>query len=85
MFRQLLVMFPPEDVFPWFHLIQWSAEEAKNNQVFRYDLAGAQQKAMELTKDVDSFRRLCPSGLPKDVFRDGGICTTELIQFFWGC
>eukprot|EP00435_Cladocopium_sp_Y103_P022469 s2279_g5.t1 len=55
-----------DDVFPWFHLIQWSAEDAKNNCIFRYDLSGAQEKAKALTKDVDSFLRLCPSGLPQD-------------------
>lgn len=54
-----------KDVFPWFHLIQWSAEDAKNNRIFRYDLAGAQQKALALTRDVDSFLRLCPTTLPK--------------------
>eukprot|EP00438_Fugacium_kawagutii_P021202 Skav201599 [mRNA] locus=scaffold152:765980:768765:+ [translate_table: standard] len=54
-----------DDVFPWFHLIQWSAEDAKNNRIFRYDLAGAQQKALALSRDVDSFMRMCPTSLPK--------------------
>lgn len=61
----LELISPAKDVFPWFHLIQWSAEDAKNNRIFRYDLAGAQQKALALSKDVDAFLRLCPTTLPK--------------------
>ncbi|CAK9025792.1 unnamed protein product [Durusdinium trenchii] len=53
-----------DDVFPWFHLIQWSAEDASNNRIFHYDLAGAQEAARALTRDTDSFLRLCPSSLP---------------------
>eukprot|EP00434_Breviolum_minutum_P035784 symbB.v1.2.031687.t1/scaffold3706.1/size51673/1 len=53
-----------DDVFPWFHLIQWSAEDAENNCIFRYDLLGAQEAAMRLTTDVETFLRLCPDALP---------------------
>ncbi|CAJ1442608.1 unnamed protein product, partial [Effrenium voratum] len=54
-----------DDVFPWFHLIQWSAEDATNNRVFRYDLKGAQSAAKALTTDVETFLRKCPEELPK--------------------
>ena len=55
-----------DDVFPWFHLIQWSAEDASNNCIFHYDLPKAQEAARQLTRDVDAFLRLCPSKLPPE-------------------
>ena len=55
-----------DDVFPWFHLIQWSAESATANRVFRYDIGGAQEAAQALTQDAETFLRLCREELPED-------------------
>ncbi|CAK0800720.1 unnamed protein product, partial [Prorocentrum cordatum] len=40
-----------DDVFPWFHLVQWSAEDAKANCVFSWDLARIQESVAALTQD----------------------------------
>ena len=47
-------------------MIQWSAESATSNRVFRYDIAGAQQAARALTRDAGTFLQVCPNELPQD-------------------
>eukprot|EP00416_Gambierdiscus_australes_P004120 CAMPEP_0171144052 /NCGR_PEP_ID=MMETSP0766_2-20121228/145281_1 /TAXON_ID=439317 /ORGANISM="Gambierdiscus australes, Strain CAWD 149" /LENGTH=148 /DNA_ID=CAMNT_0011607895 /DNA_START=9 /DNA_END=451 /DNA_ORIENTATION=+ len=55
-----------DDVFPWFHLVQWCAEDARANCVFRWDLAGVQDAVAALSQDADVFRARCPDELPAD-------------------
>nr|ABI14286.1 BSD domain-containing protein [Pfiesteria piscicida] len=56
-----------DDTFPWFHIIQWSTEDAKSNSIFRWDLASIQSAADSLTQDADSFLAHCPEELPVSV------------------
>mmetsp|Transcript_40796 Transcript_40796/g.82255 ORF Transcript_40796/g.82255 Transcript_40796/m.82255 type:complete len:160 (-) Transcript_40796:245-724(-) len=55
-----------DDIFPWFHLVQWCAEDAKANRVFRWDLAGIQEAVATLSQDADTFLARCPEKLPVD-------------------
>eukprot|EP00931_Biecheleriopsis_adriatica_P069686 TRINITY_DN43488_c0_g1_i1.p1 TRINITY_DN43488_c0_g1~~TRINITY_DN43488_c0_g1_i1.p1 ORF type:complete len:567 (+),score=102.08 TRINITY_DN43488_c0_g1_i1:62-1702(+) len=55
-----------DDVFPWFHLVQWCAEDAAANRIFRWDLKAVQAAATALTEDIDAFLSKCPHRLPKD-------------------
>mmetsp|Transcript_96296 Transcript_96296/g.281294 ORF Transcript_96296/g.281294 Transcript_96296/m.281294 type:complete len:157 (-) Transcript_96296:80-550(-) len=55
-----------DDIFPWFHLVQWCAEDAQANCVFRWDLAGIQEAVATLSEDVDAFRARCPEVLAAD-------------------
>mmetsp|Transcript_4787 Transcript_4787/g.9718 ORF Transcript_4787/g.9718 Transcript_4787/m.9718 type:complete len:144 (+) Transcript_4787:24-455(+) len=54
-----------DDVFPWFHIVQWCSEDAQANAVFRWDLSSIQQAAETLTQDVETFLHRCPDELPK--------------------
>mmetsp|Transcript_177826 Transcript_177826/g.570290 ORF Transcript_177826/g.570290 Transcript_177826/m.570290 type:complete len:153 (-) Transcript_177826:123-581(-) len=53
-----------DDIFPWFQIIQWSAEDAQSNAVFRWDLPSIQSAADRLTQDHESFLVQCPEDLP---------------------
>merc|ERR1711972_576985 len=53
-----------DDVFPWFHIVQWCSEDAEDQSVFRWDLLGIKEAADALTQDVDTFLRKCPEQLP---------------------
>eukprot|EP00413_Alexandrium_margalefii_P038127 CAMPEP_0204595274 /NCGR_PEP_ID=MMETSP0661-20131031/52576_1 /ASSEMBLY_ACC=CAM_ASM_000606 /TAXON_ID=109239 /ORGANISM="Alexandrium margalefi, Strain AMGDE01CS-322" /LENGTH=156 /DNA_ID=CAMNT_0051605777 /DNA_START=18 /DNA_END=488 /DNA_ORIENTATION=- len=55
-----------DDIFPWFHLVQWCAEDAKANRVFRWDLAGIQEAVAGLTQDVQAFHAKCSTELPPE-------------------
>eukprot|EP00405_Crypthecodinium_cohnii_P024748 CAMPEP_0206496682 /NCGR_PEP_ID=MMETSP0324_2-20121206/49606_1 /ASSEMBLY_ACC=CAM_ASM_000836 /TAXON_ID=2866 /ORGANISM="Crypthecodinium cohnii, Strain Seligo" /LENGTH=152 /DNA_ID=CAMNT_0053981849 /DNA_START=38 /DNA_END=493 /DNA_ORIENTATION=- len=56
-----------DDVFPWFHIIQWSTEDAQSNSVFRWDLSRIQSAADKLTLDKESYLLHCPEPLPGSV------------------
>eukprot|EP00929_Paragymnodinium_shiwhaense_P048788 TRINITY_DN24626_c0_g1_i6.p1 TRINITY_DN24626_c0_g1~~TRINITY_DN24626_c0_g1_i6.p1 ORF type:complete len:281 (-),score=58.49 TRINITY_DN24626_c0_g1_i6:325-1167(-) len=51
-----------DDVFPWFHMIQWCAEDADTG-VFKWDLEGIQAAVKTLTTDADAFLAACPKEL----------------------
>eukprot|EP00933_Yihiella_yeosuensis_P082709 TRINITY_DN96690_c0_g1_i1.p1 TRINITY_DN96690_c0_g1~~TRINITY_DN96690_c0_g1_i1.p1 ORF type:complete len:166 (+),score=27.33 TRINITY_DN96690_c0_g1_i1:89-586(+) len=53
-----------DDIFPWFHLVQWCAEDAEANCVFRWDLPSIQEAVYELTKDPETFLSRCKEPLP---------------------
>mmetsp|Transcript_42376 Transcript_42376/g.76054 ORF Transcript_42376/g.76054 Transcript_42376/m.76054 type:complete len:159 (-) Transcript_42376:48-524(-) len=70
---------PKDDVFPWFHLVNWCAENAPSKATFRIleftsssswarcDLPSLQLEVSALTKDVETFTKRCPSELPENV------------------
>merc|ERR550539_934089 len=55
-----------DNIFPWFHLVQWCAEDAKANCVFRWDLVGVQDAVAGLAQDAEAFGVRCPDELPAD-------------------
>jgi len=53
-----------DDVFPWFHIIQWCAEDAPANCVFRWDLATIQESVGALVMDAETFIATCTEQMP---------------------
>eukprot|EP00927_Polykrikos_kofoidii_P085318 TRINITY_DN9255_c0_g2_i1.p1 TRINITY_DN9255_c0_g2~~TRINITY_DN9255_c0_g2_i1.p1 ORF type:complete len:151 (-),score=39.97 TRINITY_DN9255_c0_g2_i1:168-620(-) len=53
-----------DDVFPWFHVVQWCAEDAGQG-VFKWDLERIQKEVALLTTDEDAFLTACPEELPR--------------------
>ncbi|CAD7959102.1 unnamed protein product [Amoebophrya sp. A25] len=45
-----------DDVYPWFHLIQWAAENSAPGTVFRWDLERSYYIVRSCVKDVSAFR-----------------------------
>mmetsp|Transcript_69723 Transcript_69723/g.167379 ORF Transcript_69723/g.167379 Transcript_69723/m.167379 type:complete len:200 (+) Transcript_69723:63-662(+) len=58
-----------DDHFPFFQLVQWSAEDCASNVIFTWDLVKVQELIGSLTQDVEAFRRICQQSLTeKDHF-----------------
>eukprot|EP00400_MALV-I_sp_L67-5_P000716 gene716-63_t len=49
-----------DEIFPWFHIIQWCAEERGANTVWRYDLDRIKARVCRLTSNEETFNRGCP-------------------------
>lgn len=45
--------------FPWFHIVQWCAEERGANTIWRYDIPTIKARVIRLTENEKAFERDC--------------------------
>ncbi|KAF7458915.1 BSD domain-containing protein [Cryptosporidium felis] len=49
-----------DNVFPWFHIVQWSSEELPTNTVLKWNYKSIKEKVKSLTLDKQTFLTNCP-------------------------
>ncbi|KAH8583652.1 BSD domain-containing [Cryptosporidium sp. chipmunk genotype I] len=49
-----------DNVFPWFHIVQWSSEELPTNTVLKWNYKSIKEKVQSLTLNKQVFLTNCP-------------------------
>ncbi|KAK6587812.1 hypothetical protein RS030_81215 [Cryptosporidium xiaoi] len=49
-----------DNVFPWFHIVQWSSEELPTNTVLKWNYKNIKEKVQGLTLNKHVFLSNCP-------------------------
>mmetsp|Transcript_41296 Transcript_41296/g.113884 ORF Transcript_41296/g.113884 Transcript_41296/m.113884 type:complete len:157 (-) Transcript_41296:38-508(-) len=71
-----------DEVYPWFHLVQWCAEDA-NQGVFTWDIDAIKTSVGSLATNVDTFLESCPTELPASCPRVSVAEDTTLAYMEW--
>lgn len=49
-----------DNVYPWFHIVQWSSEELPTNTVLKWNYKSIKEKVQSLTLNKQVFLTNCP-------------------------